>query len=50
MRECLYGGHLARVLGPFVLWINAHEFGPHQLSILKKLAALVQTEVERRDA
>jgi len=27
-----------------------HEFGPHQLSILKKLAALVQTEVERRDA
>jgi GAF domain-containing protein len=27
-----------------------HEFGPHQLSILKKLAALVQAEVERHDA
>ena len=27
-----------------------HEFGPHQLSILKKLAALVQTEVDRPDA
>ena len=26
-----------------------HEFGPQQQSILKKLAALVQAEVERRD-